>query len=726
LNLRRFVFALVITAAAVSLLVWHNRKDGQADQAPQEPAAVEKAETPAEATSQPAADETPPAGEAPSEAPADSPQDPAARPDSGTVDTEWFVAGASQLQKSIFGSLIDAEDGYTLQLELVNEGAAVDTIKLAKYFATNADKRLHHDDPAAYAQARLKNPGKYQGHYALVRTVGPEGTPRRPFATRTLVIADATPEGKLLGKWNLAQFRWRRVASSAETNDEAGRQVAAFEWVLHHGTSADAAKPFVRVRKTYTVRRQDYSIEVSLAVENLSGRALRIGIDQAGPTGLPREDIRSDLRKVAYGRLESADGNVQVQLKPVSEADKGKLGQVVSLGGSDGAEPPLWVGQTNKYFGSMMYLRPDAGSGRLAAPQWQAQFYAEPTDSADQGGRTFLTGIRLGFYDPDNPLIEFSPGQVRTATFDVFAGPKKREMFSNPDATFYRPLYEKLDYLSTIDFGGCFCSWAPLSLGMMWLLQTLSKLALGNYGVAIILLVVLVRIVLHPLTKKGQVSMARMQKFAPQMQKLKEKYADDKDTLNREMMKFYKQQGATPLLGCLPMMLQMPIWVALWTGLNASVELRHAAFLPVWITDLAGPDALFSWIKPISIPLIGAVTSFNLLPILLMVAMFLQAKLNPQMSGQAASPDQAKQQKLMSYMMPAMMLLFFYNAPSGLTLYIMTSTFAGVAEQYVIRKHIRDKEAAEAAVETTVVVPGKAARSARPKKPKGPTWVKRG
>jgi len=698
------------------LLVWNAQKDKAADQAPQEQPAAQQADTPAEPAVRPApADEAAPAQGPTSEAPAP------AQPDAKTADTEWFVAQAPRTQRAVFGSLDDAEKGYTLQLELVNEGAAVNTIKLAKYFATNADKRLYHDDPAGYAQARLKDPEKYRGHYSLVNPVGPERSASLPFATRTLVIAEATPEGKLLGKWDLAKFRWRRVAAPAGEPDQAA---AAFELVLHHGNSAKAARPFVRVRKTYTIRRQDYSIELSLAVENLSGQALRIGIDQSGPTGLPREDIRSDLRKVAYGRLESADTQVQVQLKPIKEAADTPLGEIVSLGGSDGAEPLLWVGETNKYFGSMMYLRPDAGSDRLTAPHWQAQFYAAPAEGG--GEKTFLTGIRMGLYDASNPLLEFAPGQARTATFDVFAGPKKREMFSNPDNPFYRPLYEKLDYLSTIDFGGCFCSWAPLSLGMMWLLQTLSKLAFGNYGVAIILLVVLVRLVLHPLTKRGQVSMARMQKFAPQMQKLKEKYADDKDTLNREMMKFYKQQGATPLLGCLPMMLQMPIWIALWTGLNASVELRHAAFLPVWITDLAGPDALISWVKPVSIPLIGAITSFNLLPLLLTVAMFLQTKLNPQMSGQAASPDQAKQQKLMSYMMPGMMLLFFYNAPSGLTLYIMTSTFAGVAEQYVIRKHIRDKEAAEAAAETTVVVPGKAARSARTKKPKGPNWVKGG
>ena len=241
------------------------------------------------------------------------------------------------------------------------------------------------------------------------------------------------------------------------------------------------------------------------------------------------------------------------------------------------------------------------------------------------------------------------------------------------------------------------------------------------------MLVVLVRICLHPLTKKGQVQMVKMQKMGPAMQELKKKHANDKDKLNKEMMKFYKTQGATPLLGCLPMVLQMPIWIALYTSLNASVELRHAAFLPVWITDLAVPDKIITFSGSFTIPLIGGmmgpIGSFNLLPLLLCVAMYLQTKLNPQMSG-AASPEQQSSQRMMKIMMPAMMLLFFYNMPSGLNLYIMASTSAGVIEQIVIRKHIRDREEREAAMETKVAMPGKYFRGKKPKKPKGPFQVK--
>jgi YidC/Oxa1 family membrane protein insertase len=261
---------------------------------------------------------------------------------------------------------------------------------------------------------------------------------------------------------------------------------------------------------------------------------------------------------------------------------------------------------------------------------------------------------------------------------------------------------------------------------MMWLLQHLASVAFGNYGVGIMLLVCMVRLALHPLTKRGQVSMSKMSKFGPALKELQNKYADDKETLQKETMRFYKEHGATPILGCLPMFLQMPIWIALWTGLSATVELRHAAFLPFWLTDMAAPDRLYTFHT--ELPLIGSFVgdSLNLLPLLLTVAMFLQTKLNPSGMGAtpATTPDQQKQQKMMMYMMPVMMLFIFYKMPSGLNLYVMTSTFAGVIEQIVIKRHIAKKQAEAESLEVVVQGPGKADRDVRAKKPKGPGWHK--
>ena len=154
-----------------------------------------------------------------------------------------------------------------------------------------------------------------------------------------------------------------------------------------------------------------------------------------------------------------------------------------------------------------------------------------------------------------------------------------------------------------------------------------------------------------------------------------------------------------PLSGCLPMALQMPIWIALYAGLNTAVELRHAPFF-WWINNLAGADNITAYFaggiptEPITkLPIRGPIWGLNILPILLGVAFFLQQKFMP--SAGAATSPQAAQTKKMMYFMMAIFPLMLYSAPSGLNLYIMASTFAGIMEQYVIRKHIREKESRE-------------------------------
>jgi len=257
---------------------------------------------------------------------------------------------------------------------------------------------------------------------------------------------------------------------------------------------------------------------------------------------------------------------------------------------------------------------------------------------------------------------------------------------------------------------------------MAWLLDLFHKVPPHNYGLAIIVLVLIVRVLLHPITKKGQVNMVKMQKqmasLQPKVEELKKKYANDKAKLNQEMMELYREAGISPagqMLSCLPMALQMPIWIALWTALTYSIEMRHAPFC-LWIRDLTGTDAFNRWIgwefAPFRLPLIsgiiGQVDSLNLLPLLLGISMYLQQKLMPRATGTATAgskPDQlAQQQKIMSFM-TVFFTLLFYNAPAGLNLYIMASNLFGTLEQWRIRKHIHEQEQrpapAPSAVRTT-------------------------
>jgi YidC/Oxa1 family membrane protein insertase len=652
-----------------------------------------------EALSQPAATTAPASGPGIGAAPKPKPTTKPKR--------DWFLkSNPNGNLKTTIGSL-DARTGYTFQVEFVNEFAAIRTLKLSEYFTTVADKQEFHRDPDAYME-RINTPGADDGHYTLLNHVSYAKKRHLPLATTIYVKVDGEKSATRLPITN----HWRM--GETQTSQDGNTQSLSFTCTAYRASGEDDSikAPTLKLTKTYTIRKENYTVQVSLKAENLSAEQLSVRIDQAGPTGVPRESHRGDERFAVWGMLgEGGEVEPVVELKKELTEERYNsrhvIGTTAGTTGESGKPAILWIGQGNKFFASMFYLNPEVDK-RLEAANYDATIYTNGAYETLES-RTHLTGV-------DIPALKLAPNASKTVKFDLFAGPKIRAMFTDEDDEFFRQQYKDLNYKGAINLGGCWCTSDLITFGMMWLLNLFASVAFGNYGIAIFILVILVRLALHPLTKKGQVSMVKMQKMQPVMAKLKEKYADDKETLQKETMKMYKQQGATPILGCLPMLLQMPIWIALWTGLNAAVELRHTGLLPFWITDLAAPDALISFGGPL--PLIG-LTSFNLLPILLTIAMFFQAKMNPATSA-PSTPEQASMQKMMKYMMPGMMLMIFYNAPSGLSLYIMTSISGGVIEQILIRKHIAEKEAAEAAATTTVRVGGKGFRDNREKKPKSP------
>ena len=754
--------AILLAGGLVLGMLWMQKRSGD-EGAEADRQAVARAEAAARAEAQPAPQAQTQPGAAglrpPRPAVAASAPLGGLRPAVANRD-EWLQDQSGLGKQDIFpAGNLDPAKGFLFQVQFDRRGAAVHTVKLAHVFTTDADKRAWEaakGDHAAYMAKVAASHGRLKGHYCLLNPVGQF----QAYATQRIVVGvkgSSLPPATI----PLDKMPWKHEpAEQAATTKPAGAVEVRFSATLYrdvnHEKPSEKAdyRPALKITKTYTVAKQDYSLKMRLKVENLSKEEdpskpkenyppvpLVAYIDQLGPAGVPQEELfrGSDDRFLVYGKQKAEGGQIDVAYRMHAELQGGKVpvNSPEALGRSDDAAAVLWAGKSNKFFASMVYLEPTA-PGRLAAAGWQADFYflSEPESPTSN---VHIPAIRVGGRRTKEDVFAHVPDMVLPAggagkemTFDIFAGPKKRDMLTDSSAPYFQPLYKQLDYIGSINFQSCFCAFNSLTLGMMWLLQAISKIAFGNYGVAIMILVVLVRLVLHPLTKKSQVSMMNMQKLAPEMEKIKKKYADDKEALQREQMKLYKHQGLGPMLGCLPMFLQMPIWLSLWGSLSVAVELRHAAFLPVWITDLAAPDVIFSWSNPIILPLIGGMTgpiySFNLLPLLLTVAMFLQAKLNPQMTGAATAPtkEQETQQKMMRYMMPAMMLLFFYNAASGLTLYIMTSTFAGVIEQMVIRRHIEAKRAAEAAATTTVRIPGKAPRDNRPKKSKGPSFFKRG
>ncbi len=208
-----------------------------------------------------------------------------------------------------------------------------------------------------------------------------------------------------------------------------------------------------------------------------------------------------------------------------------------------------------------------------------------------------------------------------------------------------------------------------ISLLLLPVLQFMHKI-IPNYGIVIIIFCFLIKLILHPLTKKSYQSMGQMQTIQPIMAEMKEKYKGDPQRMNKEMMKLYKEHGVNPLGGCLPMMLQMPLLIALYSVFRSTIQLRDQPFI-LWITDLSRPDTLH---LGFALPVIGA--SIHILPILMAVSQIWQSKMT------MSDPKQ----KAMIYLMPLMMLFFFYSLPSGLNLYYFIFNVLSMAQMKFIKK----------------------------------------
>ncbi|MDP2921351.1 MAG: membrane protein insertase YidC [Candidatus Omnitrophota bacterium] len=260
----------------------------------------------------------------------------------------------------------------------------------------------------------------------------------------------------------------------------------------------------------------------------------------------------------------------------------------------------------------------------------------------------------IGFIVEDEKL---SPGEARSYKINFYIGPMEIKELESIDPNFTKAL--NFGFLTSI------------SLILLSILQFFYSLC-HNYGVAILLLTVCINLFLYPLTFKSLKSMQKMQGLQPHIEKVRQEHKDNPTKLNKEIMELYRRYNVNPMSGCLPMVLQMPVFIALYNTLSRSVELKNATFL--WIKDLSMPDAFFHLES--SIPFLG--NSINLLPILMIGAMILQQKISQSTTG----AGQTEQQKLITNIMPVMFGFIFYSLPSGLVLYWLTSTLVTSSMQF--------------------------------------------
>lgn len=284
-----------------------------------------------------------------------------------------------------------------------------------------------------------------------------------------------------------------------------------------------------------------------------------------------------------------------------------------------------------------------------------------PEQAGEASMRLFLHENDLLESQYVHPERVIDPGSRHIFKYNLFLGPKSLSML------------RKLDYDldKAVNFG-----WFDfLAKPFVWIMDFLYKHFIANYGVAIIILTIMSKIILWPLGNISYKSMAEMKKIQPEIAKLKEKYSDDKKKLQEETMHLYKAYKVNPLGGCLPMLVQIPVFFALYRMLYGAIELRHAPFFG-WITDLSAPDRLFRF--DVSIPFMQPPYGIPVLTIIMGATQLLQQKMSPP----PGDPAQAK----MMMLMPLVFTVIFINFSSGLVLYWLVNNILSIAQQYYVSK----------------------------------------
>lgn len=375
----------------------------------------------------------------------------------------------------------------------------------------------------------------------------------------------------------------------------------------------------IKVTKTYTFHQGSYWIDLSI---RLSGAGTI-----PGSVFLYNKPGKKKNRFTFAGPAYYGNNSLQeVKLKKMGEKHT-YTGQVD------------WIGYGDNYF--LTALIPVASQG-----PWNISIEKKEADG--------LTESRLTALKP-------APGSaaqgVEILNLGVYFGPKEIDRLN--------ALGHNLS--KAINFGW----FDPIAKPLLYILKFFFRF-IHNYGIAIIIVTILIKVAFWPLAQKSAKSMKTMQKLQPKLAKLKESYGNDKEKLNKELMQLYKTYKVNPMSGCLPMLLQIPVFFALYKVLLQSIELRHAPFM-LWINDLSAPDRLM--IPGVNIPYLGGIP---VLTLLMGVSMYLQQKLSPS----SLDPTQAR----MMQFLPVIFTFMFINFPSGLVLYWLVNNVLSIAQQHYVNK----------------------------------------
>jgi YidC/Oxa1 family membrane protein insertase len=390
-----------------------------------------------------------------------------------------------------------------------------------------------------------------------------------------------------------------------------------------------------------------YSIDVDLTFRNLGQQPRTVNYILQGPTGVPLENVENTqkFRDVVVG-FQSGQSAVDHQLMS---------GKTIAEGKPEEWKRPKdlkFIGVDIQFFAALFSPVGDQSQNPLTRSATQQLLGPNLKEKSE-------ISVELTSADLQLAKAKAAGDADRvTHSYQFFAGPKRDDVLP--------PGSEKV-----IDFG--MFHW--ISRPMLALLKVFHKL-FGSWGIAIICLTIVVRSAMFPVSIRQARGAAKMQALQPEIAELKKKYGNDKEKMARAQMELFRKHKYNPVSGCLPVFLQLPIFMGLYQSLNHAVDLRLANFL--WVDNLAAPDALF--VMPFAIPFLG--NDFNLLPLITIGLFIVQQKM---FMPPAMNEEQAMQQKMMNFMM-VFMGVMFYKVPAGLCVYFIASSLWGMAERKLLPK----------------------------------------
>ena len=457
----------------------------------------------------------------------------------------------------------------------------------------------------------------------------------------------ATIKGFRLKRYNVTKEPDSPAIELVNLNDDKD-----FFWIDFGNTSTSEDK-----KDFYSVSEESITLAEGSAPKNLTFRCLRsdgVAVDQTFRFYPDRYDI-DILIEILNNSESQFEGNIWACLKNLPSQKK-------KFSYSFTGAALLLNDELNEIKPKKM-KEDKLLSGRIGWVAYEDDYFISAVIPEDQKegsftGRLSSSGIIEAIYVAPSTIVR--PLEKVSSGFTLYMGPRDLEILKKTG--------KKLD--QAINFG----FWDIIAKPLHFLLRYFNRFA-HNYGVSIIILTVLIKIIFWPLSHKSFKSMKEMQKLQPLMAKIREKYKGDREQMQRELMGLYKTYKVNPMGGCLPILIQIPVFFALYRILANSIELRHAPFM-LWITDLSAPDRLLNF--SFSIPFMSPPYGIPVLTLLMGASMFIQQKMSP-------APGDPAQAKVMMYL-PIIFIVMFINLPSGLVLYWLTNNILSIMQQYYLLK----------------------------------------